>query len=127
MIKLVLLMNRKPGLSREEFITYYEENHRLIGEKVLSGYACRYVRRYPTPTGEPNEADPDVIMEIWFPDMATHDACFAALSHPEQMAEIVADEEQLFDRGRMRAYLVEEHESYLPAPVPTRGESLRST
>jgi hypothetical protein len=127
MIKLVTLMNRKPGLTREEFIAHYEEHHRLIGEKVLSGYACKYVRRYPTPVGEPNEADPDVIMEIWFQDRTIHDACFAAMSDPEQMAEITADEERLFDRGRMRSYLVEERESYMPAPVPTRGESLRST
>lgn len=127
MIKLVLLMNRKPGLSREQFITHYEENHRLIGEKVLSGYACRYVRRYPTRVGEPHDTDPDVIMEIWFQDMAAHDACFAAMADPELMAEIVADEDRLFDRGRMCSYFVEEHESYLPAPILTRGEPLRST
>lgn len=126
MIKLVMLMKRKPGLSREEFIAHYEGHHRLIGEKVLSGYACRYVRRYPTPVEEPNADDPDVIMEIWFQDRAIHDLCFNAMADPEQMAEIVADEERLFDRGRMRSYMVEEHESYLPAPVLTRGESPRS-
>ncbi|MGD9713139.1 MAG: EthD domain-containing protein [Thermomicrobiales bacterium] len=127
MIKLVSLMNRKPGLSREEFIAYYEAHHRLIGEKVLAGYACRYIRRYTTAVGEGMESDPDVVMEIWFPDQLAYDSFFAAIAAPGQMAEIVADEERLFDRGKMRFFLVEECESDLPAPTITRGESPHST
>jgi hypothetical protein len=111
MIKLVSLFHRRPGMTKEEFIAYYEQYHRKIGEKVLGGYATRYVRRYLTSAAEVTEDDPDVLMEIWFPDRATHDACFAAIAEPDQMAEILADEERLFDRSRMRSFTVEEYES----------------
>ena len=35
MIKLVTLLSKKPGMSREAFIAHYETHHRLIGEKYL--------------------------------------------------------------------------------------------
>jgi len=40
MIKLVTLLSKKPGMSREAFIAHYETHHRLIGEKYLKGYAA---------------------------------------------------------------------------------------
>ena len=41
------------------------------------------------------------------------EAFMAAVSEPQVMAEIVADEETLFDRERNRFFLVEERESEL--------------
>ena len=115
MIKLVTLMRRKPGLSKADFIAYYEAHHRLIGEKVLAGYASRYVRRYLEAShdkGRPD--DPDVVMEIWFPDQAAYDACFARMAQPALREDISADEDRLFDRGAMRSFIVRECESVLP-------------
>ncbi len=34
-------------MSHEEFVEHYESVHARIGEKVMSGYATRYVRRFP--------------------------------------------------------------------------------
>jgi hypothetical protein len=124
-VKLVTLLKRRPGMSKADFRAHYEERHRLIGEKVLSGYASRYVRRHLHPVDGGEEQDVDVVLEIWFPDQPTMDACFAAMSAPEVMDEIVADEERLFDRPRMRSYRVEECESVLP--LVTRDEPHRST
>ena len=124
-IKLITLLKRRPGMSKADFRAHYENNHRLIGEKVLSGYATHYVRRHLHPADDgAEEQDVDVVLEIWFPDQATMDACFAAMAAPEVMGEIVADEERLFDRPRMRSYRVEECESALP-PV-TRDASPHS-
>ena len=114
-IKVITLLTRKPGMSREAFIEYYESNHRLIGEKYLGGYAVKYQRRYLAPV----EADVlnsedvpfDVLMEIWFPDRATMDKAMALLSTEEAQEEIVADEERVFDRALIRSYIVEEYES----------------
>ncbi len=115
MIKLVTLLWRRPGLSREAFESHYEANHRRIGEKVLGGYATHYVRRYADPFGsESRPEDPDVVMEIWFPDQARIEAFFASIADPAIMDEIVADEEYLFDRTRMRGFTVREQESELP-------------
>jgi hypothetical protein len=52
-----------------------------------------------------------VILEIWYADQDAFERCSANLGRPEVRAEIVADEEQLFDRTRNRFFLVEEHES----------------
>ncbi|MEM7018251.1 MAG: EthD domain-containing protein [Pseudomonadota bacterium] len=117
MIKLVMPLKRKPGMSTEDFRAYYENHHRLIGEKYLAGYAMRYVRRFmnPLPDRSGNLSDPeyDVLLEIWYPDEATFRACSEKLRAPEAAQEIAEDEEKLFDRSQMRSYLVEEHESTL--------------
>ena len=115
MIKVVTLLTRKPGMSREAFIEYYENNHRLIGEKYLGGHAVKYQRRYLAPV----EADLlnsddlpfDVLMEIWFPDHANMDKAMALLGTKEAQEEIAADEERLFDRALIRSFVVEEYES----------------
>ena len=111
-ITLITLLKRREGMSMPDFIAYYEEHHRRIGERVLSGYASRYVRRFLHPTdGEDQVHDADVVMEIDFPDSATRDACFAAMADPEIMGMIVEDEARLFDRSRIRTFTVEEYAS----------------
>ena len=117
MIKMVTLIKRKPGMSMEDFIDYYETNHSKIGEKYLSSHAVRYVRRYlrPLPDSIMPDAteDPfyDVVMEIWFPDPSAMEAAFAELSTAEAQAEITEDEARLFDRSRIHSFMVEKHES----------------
>lgn len=116
MIKLITLLKRKPGMTLEEFIEYYEGNHRLIGEKYLRGHASHYVRRYlhPTPdpaSGELREADYDVLMEIWFPDQTAFEAAMVAVTQPEAAREIAEDEARLFDPAKRSTFTVEEFES----------------
>ena len=111
-ITLLTLLKRRAGMSKADFIAYYESHHRLIGEKVLRGYATRYTRRYLHPTdGVDEHEDADVVMEIDFPDEATRDACFVAMADETVMAEIVADEERLFDRKRIRTFALDERRS----------------
>lgn len=111
-ITVITLLKRREGMSKADFIAYYEAHHRKIGEKVLGGYATRYIRRYLHPTdGVDVLEDADVVMEIDFPDAATRDACFAAMGDADTMAEIVADEDRLFDRSRIRTFTVEERAS----------------
>jgi hypothetical protein len=118
-ITLITLLKRRAGMSKEAFIDYYESHHRKIGEKVLRGYATRYVRRYLHPTdGVDQHEDADVVMEIDFPDATTRDACFAAMADDATIAMIIADEEKLFDRSRIRVFEVETRTSELPPLTP---------
>ena len=120
MIKMIGLLKRRPGMSPQAFRDYYEATHRRIGEKYLNGFACRYLRRYLTPfanplTGEAEEGEFDVVLEIWYPDQAALDAANAQFAVAEIAREIAEDEERLFDRSRMRFFFVDECESALDA------------
>jgi hypothetical protein len=116
MVKMIMLLKRRPGMSMAEFIDYYETHHRLLGEKYLKGHAIRYVRRYLTPlpdpaTGQVPEADHDAVLEMWYPDQAACDAAMAAITAPAAQAELAADEAKLFDRPKLRAFMVQEFDS----------------
>lgn len=118
MFKTLTLLKRRPDLSMEEFVRCYESGHARLGERLLRGAAARYVRRYlqpvPNPeTGVVEDGEHDVVTEVWFDDRAAWEATMARLSTPEVMAEIVADEETLFDRSRNRFFLVDERDSDL--------------
>ncbi len=112
MIKLVMPMKRRPGMTIPEFREYYESKHRLIGEKYLTGFATKYMRRFTNPTldrdGQLRDPEYDVFLEIWYPDQASMDACGQALSTAEAQQEIRTDEEQVFDMRFMRSYVVDE-------------------
>ena len=123
MIKVVTLLTKKPGMSREAFIDHYETHHRKIGEKYLGGFASKYQRRYLQSAGlreQEGDTPPfDVLMEIWYPDKDALNGALAVLSTEEAQAEIAADEERLFDRDLIRSYTVEEYESEMPAVAAT--------
>ena len=112
MFKTVVLLKRKPGMSMEAFRDYYENHHRKIGEKVLPDdvhYVRRYIEGVPNPvTGETAEPEYDVLTEMWFDSREAFDIAMAALSEPAIAAEIVADEEKLFDRSKNRFCTIEE-------------------
>ena len=116
-VKLITLLHRKPGMSREAFIERYETIHRVLGEKYLRPYADRYLRRYTRSIGGDLRLEQnlpaDVVMEIWFPNMSAFQSCMTSLTESEAQAEIVADEEKMFDRSRMVSFLVDEYESDL--------------
>ena len=121
MIKTVALLKRRQGMSAEEFRSYYETTHRVIGEKHLGGHACKYMRRFLNPVSSPHAAtfgengDFDVILEVWYPDQATYSAVRERLAAPAAAAEILADELKLFDREKNRFFTVTEAVSDLPA------------
>ena len=115
MIKVITPLKRKPGMTVKEFRNYYETKHRVIGEKYLLGFADKYVRRFTNPvpdnTGNFLEPEFDVLLEVWYPDMESFNACVAKLSEPDVAKEIKADEAKLFDVSYKRSYFVEEFES----------------
>jgi hypothetical protein len=115
MVKMVFMLKRKPGMSRTDFIEYYESHHARLGEKYVPN-AVRYVRRFLEPVPGPwsDSADEfDVLTELWFANQQDADAAMAHLSEPKIHEEIAADEDRLFDRPRSRVYLISERESVM--------------
>ncbi|WP_216895960.1 EthD domain-containing protein [Nocardia alni] len=111
--KLILLLKKRPDMSVQEFRDYYETKHRLIGEKYPAGMV-RYVRRYLDPApGDTAELPYDVITEVWFDNRKIFEAALRNVSSENLDAEVVADEERLFDRPKNRVMTVVEVESDL--------------
>jgi EthD domain len=120
MVKMVFMLKRKPGMSRADFIKYYETHHRLLGEKYVPN-AVRYVRRYLEPVPGPwsKPADEfDVLTELWFANQQEADKAMKHLSEPAIHEEIARDEGRLFDRSRSQVYIITESESALSRVAP---------
>ena len=117
MVKLVFMLKRKPGMSREDFLRYYEQHHARLGEKYVPN-AVRYVRRFIDPMAGPSgggDADFDVLTEWWFANQGEMDKAMKQLSDPKVHAEIEADEKVLFDRPATRMYMITERDSKMSA------------
>src|SRR5688572_519973 len=120
MIKQVVFLRKRPELSMEEFMDYYETQHtqlsKRMGAKPALPNAQRYVRRYLTReknplTGEIIDPGYDCIMEIWWNTREDFEAAMRGLSNPEFLQARLEDERKLFATNSNPVCTVEEHES----------------
>ncbi len=117
MIKAIAFLTRKPGMSREAFIEYYEQRHVPL---ILSLFpeTCGYRRNYlqhETAVLYPGEAGVqcDAVSEFWYPDRGAYEAAMRRFAEPGVAERIAEDEEQVFDRSKTRFVLVDERVSDL--------------
>ena len=118
MFKAIVMIKRKPGMSMEDFIDYYETRHAPLGASKVPNMK-RYVRHFIRPYGNAvygRDAEPpyDVLTEIWFDDQADFERGMAYLTESETAAIIGADEEKLFDKSSIRFMIMEDHETEMP-------------
>lgn len=111
MVKFVLLLKRRAGMSFDDFVDYYETHHSVLGRKLLPT-ALHYERHYVRAIGgvvEHTGPDDtyDCITEVWFEDRAAMDAALASAAQPQNAALLAEDELKLFDRSKIRFYVVE--------------------
>jgi hypothetical protein len=120
MIKQVVFLKRRPDLTMEQFMDYYETQHsklaQRMGAKPSLPNAQRYVRRYIRPeknplTGEVIHPGYDCIMEIWWNTREDFDSAMQGLANPEFLAARLADERNLFASNSNPVCIVEEHDS----------------
>ncbi len=112
--KILIFLKRRPGMSVPAFREYYENTHARLCEKYAVGLK-RYFRRYldPLPTpGATEELPFDVITELWFENRSVFEAMKAFTVRGELPADVLADEERLFDRPKSRFVMVEECDSW---------------
>ena len=104
MIKLVYCVNRKPGLSDEDFFHYWEHEHAPIGARI-PGLRKLIQSHSVTVPGDARSPDYDGMAELWFDDV---DALLAARQSPQWRAS-TEDEENFIDYTRVAYFVSEEH------------------
>jgi uncharacterized protein (TIGR02118 family) len=120
MLKLILLFRRKPGMSREDFIAYYEDVHAPLSVEKIPGialYRRSYVEPGAAPFGHPStEPGFDVVTELGFETREDYDAAVEAFTSPELGSLLYADMQKLFDLSEpQRGYFIRQEASAIPA------------
>jgi hypothetical protein len=121
MIKQVVLFKKRPDMTVQEFVDYYENQHSQLARRMSWGKsslpnAVRYVRRYITPvknplTGELLHPGYDCIMEIWWNSKEDFEAAMRGLADPEKLPIRLEDERRLFATNSNPGCIVEEYDS----------------
>jgi uncharacterized protein (TIGR02118 family) len=107
-IKVIVLLPRRDGMSQDEFARYAQEQHFPIATKLPGLRRLVFNRVVP----DPNGASPayDAVAEDWFDDFAAMGAAFAS---PEGHA-VIADAANFLDMTRLQVLAVEDEEVPLP-------------
>jgi uncharacterized protein (TIGR02118 family) len=107
MIKVMLFVKRKPGLTPEEFRARYESGHVPLAIAELP-HLRRYHRNYAKQVPGLPESDFDVVTEFWFDDKEGWKATAAHALDPVAGRKLADDEAEFMDRGTMRFVMVDE-------------------
>jgi hypothetical protein len=127
MIKMLIFIKRRPGLSRADFQEYYETRHVPLISRYLAHHMEDYRRSYIDPDdpytftgafdtpegGATKVAEPefDVLTEIWLRDRTRLEEMYAALREENLARRIAEDEQEFMDRGAMRVFVSTEYSS----------------
>ncbi len=113
MVKVIVLLPRRDGMSQEEFARYAQDKHLPLVTQ-LPGLRRLVVNRVlPDPIGPPPAYD--AVAEDWFDDLA---AMSAAFESPEGQA-VLADAPNFLDMSRLQVLAVEEEEISLSMGTTT--------
>jgi len=105
--KIVFLIKRKEGTTKEHFREYYERQHAELAKKYISHLLVKYTRSYITwasynptanPLGTAVAFDYDVITEMWMKDRAAFEELQRIMSDPKINKLLADDEENYSDR-----------------------------
>jgi uncharacterized protein (TIGR02118 family) len=109
MIKLIVAIKRRAGMSPEDFQAYWKASH---ATKVKAS-ACgqRYIRRYiqcHTLLADYAQGEPafDGTAELWFDSVADREAFF---TDPEYLSTIAPDETKFADMTETKFFQTEEY------------------
>lgn len=120
-VKQVVLLKKKPGMSREAFIKYYESMHAELALRILirngKPLFAAYKRNYPIPGGRfdmPHVGgavpsfDYDCVSEFWYWTQEDYQCLLDLCAERGIGAALELDEGQLFDRSAMCVLTVDE-------------------
>jgi hypothetical protein len=131
MFKQLCFFRKRPDMTMEEFMDYYENQHSQLAQKMglkpAIPNATRYVRRYLRPeknpvTGEVHDSGYDCLMEIWWNSREDFEASQRLIASPERLPHTMADERNLFaSHANPICSIIEESDS----PMGPNGEKTR--
>lgn len=120
MYKVILTAKKRPDLTREQFIDYYDNRHVPFMHRLLSVGAAvhrrNFVVRDAAAGGLPDDGF-DVITEVIYEDRETAEATLRQYADPEIRRLALEDEGRFLLPGSLRAYVVEVHETVF-RPLP---------
>jgi hypothetical protein len=128
MFKQICFFKKRPDMSLEEFMDYYENQHsqlsKRMGRSPSIPNATRYVRRYLQPeknpvTGEIHDPGYDCLMEIWWNSREDFENSQRIISSPERLPATKEDETHLFASHANPVCSVVEYDS----PMGPNGEA----
>ena len=117
MIKLIALLKRKPGLSREEFARRWLEEHLRLSTKMpgVRGYRVN-IATHHQPDGDGVEPLYDGTAELWWDSVGAMEAAFASAA-----GKIAGADADQFAEVRIHIY-TEEH---IAVPGPEKRAARR--
>lgn len=111
MFKVIALLTKKAGISREAFIRYYADNHAplILG---ISPEVIHYERNFLNMEGAifaPGTPSPDfdVVTTLGFADRASYENAMAKFQSPENARKIADDEANFLDSSKTRFIVVD--------------------
>ena len=128
MIKRLLLLTAREGMSRDAFIARYESEHVAVAMRTVP-FFHEYRRNFLPPDSMvavshvgPAAQPPqfDVITELWFKDQSALEAMQKEMAETDAGEVIAEDERHQFDRTRMLTILAEEHITPAERLMPPR-------
>ena len=130
MVKIIMLIKRRPDLTREEFMDYYDNKHVPLMHKILSRGAAIHRRNFVIPNvadiGAADNIDSsaaneyDVICEVFYEDRETAESVMRDFEDPEIRRLCEEDEAKFQLRGSIKRYIVDVHETVF-RPIPGVG------
>ena len=106
MVKVIVMLKKKDGLTQEEFLRYWEQEHGPLVMKLLPGVK-RYVQNHAVRPALGRELQIDGIVELWFEDTESSRAAADFIKSDEGKA-IRDDEDKFLDRSKMVFFTAEE-------------------
>lgn len=114
MIKVVVLLARLPQLSHDAFVEYYETRHARLVQQLLpmiSEYRRNHVVGTAYTLGEPAPMPWDTVTEMRFDTQSAYDAFCRAVTDPDVLTPLRADEGNFLDNTKTLRFVVEERTS----------------
>lgn len=127
MVKIIMLIKKRPDLTREQFIDYYDNHHVPLMHRLLTKGAAVHRRNFVIPNvadvgaadnlDTNRESDYDVICEVFYEDRATAESVMKDFEDPEIRRLCEEDEAKFLLRGSVKRFIVDAHETVF-RPLP---------